>query len=81
VPTVDIPVMSVDGPCLVAAPVFDHDLGVHQCVEDLAVAQFIAQLAVEALAVAILPWTARFDVSGPTVLRDLLASSRCCFHT
>ena len=49
---------------VVAAPVFDHNLGLLQCVEDLAVEQFIAQLAVEALAIAILPRTARLDVSG-----------------
>jgi hypothetical protein len=48
----------------VAAPVFDHNLCLLQCVEDFAVEQFIAQLAVEALAIAILPWTSRFDVSG-----------------
>jgi len=47
-----------------SVPIFDHGLGLLQCVEDLAVEQFIAQLAVDALAVAILPWTSRLDVSG-----------------
>lgn len=37
-----------------ASPVFDHDLGLLECVKDLAVKQFIAQLAVEALAIAVL---------------------------
>jgi len=49
---------------VVASPIFDHDLGLLECVEDLAVEQFIAQLAVEALAIAILPRAARFDVGG-----------------
>ena len=49
---------------VVAPPVFDHDLCLLQCVEDFAVEQFIAQLAVEALAVAVLPWAAWFDVGG-----------------
>lgn len=49
---------------VVTSPVFDHDLGLLQCVEDFTIEQLIAQLAVEALAIAILPWTSRFDVSG-----------------
>jgi hypothetical protein len=50
---------------VVAAPVFDDNLGLLQRVEDLTVEQFIAKFAVEALAMAILPRTSRFDVSGP----------------
>ena len=42
----------------------DDDLGFLQTVEDLTVEQLIAQLAVEALAVAILPGASRFDVEG-----------------
>jgi hypothetical protein len=38
----------------VLTPVFDHDLRLLQRVEDFAIQQFIAQLAVEALAVAFL---------------------------
>lgn len=48
-----------------ASPILDHDLCLLQCVEGSTVEQFIAQLAVETLAVTILPWTARLDVSGP----------------
>lgn len=39
---------------VVPTPVFDQDLRLLQRVEDLAVEQFIAQLAVEALAVTVL---------------------------
>ena len=62
-------------------PIFDHDLGLLQCVEDLAVEQFVTQFAVEAFAIAVLPWASRFDVSGlgtnrsnpiPESLRDKL---------
>jgi hypothetical protein len=45
-------------------PDFDHDLGLLQCVEDLAVQQLVAQLSVEAFAIAILPRTSRLDVGG-----------------
>ena len=45
-------------------PVFNHDLGLLQCVEDLAVEQFVTQFTVEAFAIAVLPWASRFDVSG-----------------
>ena len=50
---------------VVASPILDHDLGLLQCVENLAVEQLIAQLAIEAFAIAILPWASRLDVSGP----------------
>jgi hypothetical protein len=61
---VDIPEMSVDAPCCSGVPVSDHNLSRLQCVEDFGIEQLIAQLAVEALAIAILPWTSRFDVRG-----------------
>jgi len=50
---------------VVAAPVFDHDLCLLRSVEDFAVEEFVTQFAVEALAIAVLPWTARLDVSSP----------------
>ena len=43
-------------------PLFNDDLGFAQRIEDLAVQAFIAQLAIETFAVAILPGAARFDV-------------------
>ena len=49
---------------VVAPPIFDDDLGFLQCVEDFAVEQLIAKLRVEALAISILPGTARHDVGG-----------------
>ncbi len=49
---------------VIVPPAFDHDLGLLECVEDLSVEQPIAQLAVETLAIAILPRTARLDVRG-----------------
>ena len=49
---------------VVPPPGLDQDLGLGQAEEDLAVEQFVAQLAVEALAVAVLPRTAGLDVGG-----------------
>ena len=46
----------------VAPPTFDDDLGLTQRVEDFAVEQFIAQARVEALDVAVFPWTAWLDI-------------------
>jgi hypothetical protein len=40
----------------VAPPFFDDDLSFAQGVEDLPVQQFIAEPAIEALIVAVLPW-------------------------
>src|SRR5450755_597716 len=43
-------------------PLLNHDLRLLQRVKDLPVQAFIPHLSVEALAVAVLPWTAWFDV-------------------
>jgi hypothetical protein len=48
----------------VLPPGLDQDLGRGQAAEDLAVEQFVTELAVEALALAILPRTAERDVGG-----------------
>ena len=45
-----------------ASPALDDDPGLFQSVEDFAVQKLVAQLRVEALAIAILPRTARHDV-------------------
>jgi len=55
---------------VVAPPSLDDDPRLSEAVEDLATEQFVAQLGVEALAVAILPRAARFDERG--------FRSRCC---
>jgi len=47
---------------VVTPPGLDQDLGLDQAEEDLAVEQLIAQLAVEAFAVAVFPRAARLDV-------------------
>ena len=47
-----------------ATPAFDHDPGLGQRVEDLAVEELVPKSGVEALAVAILPWAARLDECG-----------------
>jgi len=47
---------------VVDAPALDHDLCLLQRVEDLAVDQFVPELAVERFAVAVRPWTSRFDI-------------------
>jgi len=46
---------------VVSPPGFDDDLGLGEAVEDLTVEQFVAELRVEALAVAVLPRASRFD--------------------
>ena len=55
--------MRPDG-IVVPSPGFDHDLCLFQRVEDLTIEQLITKLSVEALAVAIFPGTAWFDVGG-----------------
>ena len=42
----------------VLAPLLDDDGGILQAVEDFAVEAFVAQLAIEGLAVAVIPWAA-----------------------
>ena len=46
------------------SPALDDHLGFLQRVEDLTVEQFVAELRIEALTIAVLPGTAWFDVSG-----------------
>ena len=53
--------MRPDG-VVVPPPGFDQDLCLSQGVEDLAIQELVAHRAVEALAVAILPWAAGCDV-------------------
>ena len=55
--------MRPDG-IVVPSPGFDDCLGLVEGVEDLAIQQFVTQLAIEAFAIAILPGTAWFDVGG-----------------
>lgn len=49
---------------VVVPPAFDDDLSLLEGVEDFTIEQFIAQLGVEALSIAILPGAAGHDVSG-----------------
>ena len=49
---------------VMAPPALDDDLGFAKRVEDFAVEKLVAQASIEALDVAILPWTAPLDVSG-----------------
>jgi hypothetical protein len=46
------------------SPALDDDPGFLERVEDLPVEQFVPELRVKALDVAVLPWAARGDVSG-----------------
>lgn len=46
------------------SPVFDDDLRLVERVEDFTVEQFVTELRVEALAIAVFPRTARHDVGG-----------------
>lgn len=47
---------------VVLAPALDDDLGLLERVEDLAVEQLVAKLAVEAFIVVVLSWTPWLDV-------------------
>ena len=47
-----------------ASPLFNQDLGFEQCVEDLAVEEFVSHPAVERFDVSVLPWTAGCDERG-----------------
>jgi hypothetical protein len=59
------------GGVVVPPPALDHDLGFGQRVEDLAIEQLVAELAVEAFTVTVLPSTAKLSIrSRPTVERD-----------
>jgi hypothetical protein len=49
---------------VVAPPALDDDLGLAQGVEDFTIEQLVAEASVEALDVAVLPRTARLDVSS-----------------
>ena len=53
--------MRADSVVLIA-PLLDDDPGLLQTVEDFLIEAFVAQFAVEGLAIAVLPWTARLDV-------------------
>jgi hypothetical protein len=54
----------------VTPPTFDDDLALTQRVKDFAIEQFIEQARVEALEVAVFPWTAWLDIGG-------LCADRC----
>ncbi len=47
------------------SPTLDQDLDLRQRVEDLAIEQLIAQLAVEGLDITVLPWASRFYIVVP----------------
>jgi hypothetical protein len=57
----------------VVSPSFHHDLCFLEGVEDFAVERFVAQLAIEAFAIAVLPGTARLDVERLGVQAGLIA--------
>jgi len=47
---------------VMAPPALDENLSLVECRELLAFEQLVTELGVEALAIAILPWAARFNV-------------------
>jgi hypothetical protein len=49
------------------APLLDDDGSFSQTVEDFSVEAFVAQLAVERLTVAVLPWTSGYNVKRPGI--------------
>ena len=56
--------MGPDG-VVVLSPLFDDNPGLSHGVEDLAIEQFVSELTVEGLAVAVLPRAAGFDKERP----------------
>ena len=50
------------GGVVVSAPGLDQDLGLAEIIEDFSRQQLVAELGVEALAVAVFPGASRFDV-------------------
>ena len=46
------------------SPLLDDDFGLLEAVEDLPVKQFIPELSIETLVVAVLPWATRLDKQG-----------------
>ncbi len=60
---------------VVAPPCFDDDLCLGETIADLTVEQFVTQLRVEALAIAVLPRAAGFD-DGSEDPRERVESSR-----
>ena len=53
---------------VVLSPLFDDDGGLLQAVEDLPVQTFIAEFAVEGLAITVLPRTAGLDVKAGAII-------------
>lgn len=49
---------------VVASPTFNNDLRLPQGVKDFSIEQFVPELAIEALVVAVLPGTAWLDEEG-----------------
>ncbi len=47
-----------------APPALDHDAGLGERVEDVAIEELVTEAGVEALDVSILPWAPRFDVGS-----------------
>jgi hypothetical protein len=47
------------------APAFDDDPGLGECVEDLAIEEFVTQSRIEAFDEAVLPWASGLDIGGP----------------
>jgi hypothetical protein len=45
-----------------APPALDHDTGLGERVEDLAIEKLVTEAGIEALDVAVLPWALRLDV-------------------
>ena len=50
---------------VVAPPVLNQHLCLAKCREDLPIQEFVSEFRVQALAVAILPWTSRLDIERP----------------
>ena len=58
------------------SPTLDDDPGLLERVEDFTVQKLVAQLRVEALAIAVLPWAAWHDVGRLHIDRDGLVAQR-----
>ena len=60
------------------APLLDHDPGLRERIEDLAVEQLVTELAIEALHIAVLPGARPFDEGRLGAHRDDPLSHRLC---
>ena len=58
---------------VMSPPLFDDDLSLFEGIEGLPIQKFVPEAGIEGLAVAVLPGTARLDVSSTALIQSLAA--------